>query len=127
MSSMKTVMADHEKDILARALEPLAWMLNLWAPRNETPVTTGRMIVAVAVTVEMGSEKARILYRTTLQRNQPQTKSFWEIIKTDPPIITSPTKSYADVSRDQMSSIQLTTGAKRERACIDRRILGSSE
>ena len=29
---------------------------------------TGRMIVAVAVTVEIGSENARIQYRTTLQR-----------------------------------------------------------
>ena len=28
---------------------------------------TGRMIVAVAVTVEIGKEKARILYRTMLQ------------------------------------------------------------
>ena len=67
MSSMKIIMADQEKDVLARALEPLAWMLNLWAPRRETPVITGRIIVAVAVTVEMGSEKARILYRMMLQ------------------------------------------------------------
>ena len=70
MSSVKTTMADHENEVLARSLEPLAWMLNLWAPRSETPVSTGRMIVAVAVTVEMGSEKARILYRMMLQRNQ---------------------------------------------------------
>lgn len=31
---------------------------------------TGRIIVAVAVTVEIGSENARILYRTTLQRRR---------------------------------------------------------
>ncbi len=69
MSSVKTTMVDQEKDVLERALEPLARMLSFWAPRSETPVITGRMIVAVAVTVEMGSEKARILYRTMLQRN----------------------------------------------------------
>ena len=62
------MMADHEKDILARALEPFARRLRLWALRRVTPVITGRMIVAVAVTVEMGNEKARILYRTMLQR-----------------------------------------------------------
>ena len=62
------MMADHEKDILARALEPFARRLRLWALRRDTPVITGRMIVAVAVTVEMGKEKARILYRTMLQR-----------------------------------------------------------
>ena len=55
------MMADQENDDLARAPEPLARMLNTWAPRRETPVITGRMIVAVAVTAEMGSEKARIL------------------------------------------------------------------
>ena len=33
-----------------------------------TPVITGRMIVAVAVTVEMGSEYARILYSTMLRK-----------------------------------------------------------
>lgn len=60
-------MADQENDILARAFEPLARRLNVWALRRETPVITGRIIVAVAVTVEMGSEKARILYRTTLR------------------------------------------------------------
>ena len=64
-------MADQEKDTLARALEPFARMLSVWALRRATPVTTGRMIVAVAVTVEMGNEKARILYRTTLRYHQP--------------------------------------------------------
>ena len=64
-------MADQEKDTLARALEPFARMLRVWALRRETPVMTGRMIVAVAVTVEMGNEKARIRYRTTLRCCQP--------------------------------------------------------
>ena len=64
-------MADQEKDTLARALEPFARMLRVWALRRETPVMTGRMIVAVAVTVEMGNEKARIRYRTTLRYRQP--------------------------------------------------------
>ena len=62
------MMADQEKDVLARALRLLALILNFWPPRRETPVITGRMIVAVAVTVEMGSAKARILYMTMLQR-----------------------------------------------------------
>lgn len=61
-------MADHEKEILARALEPSARMLNRWAPRREAPVMTGRIIVATAVTVEIGSENARILYNTMLQK-----------------------------------------------------------
>ena len=65
------MMADQEKDILARALEPFARMLSVWALRRETPVITGRMIVAVAVTVEMGSENAWILYRMMLQYHQP--------------------------------------------------------
>ena len=65
------MMADHEKDVLARALEPFALTLNVWALRSETPVMTGRMMVAVAVTVEMGSAKARILYRTILRCHKP--------------------------------------------------------
>lgn len=66
-------MADQENDSLARAFEPLARRLNVWALRREAPVITGRIIVAVAVTVEMGSEKARILYRTMLQYHQQRT------------------------------------------------------
>ena len=69
MSTVKRIMVDQEKAVLDRALEPLARLLSFWALRSETPVITGRMIVAVAVTVEMGSEKARILYRAMLQRN----------------------------------------------------------
>lgn len=65
------MMADQEKDSLARALEPLARMLSFWAPRRETPVITGRMIVAVAVMAEMGREKARIRYRAMLRKVQP--------------------------------------------------------
>ena len=67
------MMADQEKDIFARAFEPLARWLNVWALRRETPVITGRMIVAVAVTVEIGSEKARILYKAMLRYRQPRT------------------------------------------------------
>ena len=69
-------MADQEKDALARALEPFARMLSAWALRRLTPVMTGRMMVAVAVTVEMGNEKARIRYRTTLRCHQPL--SLWD-------------------------------------------------
>lgn len=72
MRSTKIRMADHEKDILARALEPFARMLNRWAPRRKTPLITGNIIVAVAVTTEIGSEYARILYRMMLQRNKPE-------------------------------------------------------
>lgn len=60
------MIADQEKEILARPFESFARMLNRWAPRRETPVITGKMIVAVAVTVEIGSENARTLYRMML-------------------------------------------------------------
>ena len=59
-------MADQEKDVLARAVEALARTLIVWAPRRETPVITGRMMVAVAVTVEIGRAKARIRYNAIL-------------------------------------------------------------
>ena len=88
-------MADQEKDALARALEPFARMLSAWALRRETPVMTGRMMVAVAVTVEMGNEKARIRYRTTLRYHQPFVTMGWEkkwVSGTDPPTIARPTR-----------------------------------
>ena len=86
------MMADQEKDTLARALEPFARMLSAWALRSETPVITGRMIVAVAVTVEMGNEKARILYRTMLRYHQLCHHGIRKkgISGTDPPTITRP-------------------------------------
>ena len=87
-------MADQEKDTLARALEPFARMLSVWALRRETPVITGRMIVAVAVTVEMGNENARILYRIILRYHQPCHHGINKkrISGTDPPTITRPTR-----------------------------------
>ena len=87
-------MADQEKDTLACALESFARMLRAWALRRETPVTMGRMMVAVAVSVEMGNEKAWILYRTMLRYHQPCNYGVEKkkISGTNPPTITRPTR-----------------------------------
>ena len=58
-----------EMEGLASARDPLEPEASLWAPRRLTPVITGSMIVAVAVTVEMGIAKALILYMAMLEHN----------------------------------------------------------
>ena len=123
------MMADQEKDTLARALEPFARMLSVWAPRREMPVITGRMIVAVAVTVEMGNEKARILYRIMLRYHQlcqhgiREKKGYWE--RTRQRSLGRRGSMYVGVSQGcRILTSPLTAGTRKERACIDERIFG---
>ena len=85
---------------------------------------TGRMIVAVAVTVEMGRENARILYTTMLQTfSVSHLGQTQQGIRTNPPVTTSPTSSYIHVSlQHRFHHSQLTTGTRRESVLVDERI-----
>lgn len=78
------------------------------------PVTTGRTIVAVAVTVEMGSAKARTLYSPMLYQCQHPAPQYTRL-PTHPEVMMSPVRTCAQLAKSYAhSSSDLTSGTTSE-------------
>ena len=112
---MKTTIADQEKN---GCLAPWEERVAGRALRRAIPVIAGRMMVAVAVTVEIGKENARILNKATLDGDQ-FTKRLSIVFclpcrnkKSNQDLRPSQTKPTLDLRNI------LTTGTRKETSCV---------
>lgn len=88
-----------------------------------TPVSTGRRMLAVAMTLETGSDKLRILYKVML--DCCECIAMIIIMTTYPEVMTRPIKTYKMTlsTTTHSSGSTLTTGTTNVRARVEARML----